>query len=492
MNRSIRAVATFSFLLVLALIANLTYIQAFQQDELANNPLNNRQYLKLKIIARGQISAGGKVLARSTADDRGQYWRQYDYEPAVFGDVVGYASDRFGAAGIEASQNSILTGTDDSLFAQRTWDTLTGKPPKGANVELTLDPAVQQVAYDQLSSRGYSGAVVALRPTTGEVLAMASTPSFNPSAITDPNPEAAAANFEALANSPAAPLLNRATQQTQPPGSTFKVVTTAAALESGADRNTPVTADNKITLPNTETTLENYDGKRCGEGKETTLFEAFRRSCNAPFVQLASKDMAAAEKLRKVAEGFGIGEGFPRLGLPAQTSTIGDIPDLAAAGQSAIGQRDVALTPLQNAVIAATIANGGVRMEPQLIKQITGPDLKPLRRATPKEAGRAIPQDVAGQLKDLMLASEQWGGGEATIASKTGTAEHGEDSRNSAPHAWYIAFSTQADVAVAVLVENGGDRGQEATGGSVAAPIGRAVIDAAVPALRAAGGGIGQ
>ena len=162
-----------------------------------------------------------------------------------------------------------------------------------------------------------------------------------------------------------------------------------------------------------------------------------------------------------------------------EPSRLGDIPDGAALGQSSIGQRDVALTPLQNAVIAATIANGGVRMKPYLVSKITGRDLSTLRTTKPQKAQRAVPEETADTLKDLMVEAEKWAGGDASIASKTGTAEHGEDSRNSNPHAWYIAFSTSADVAVAVLVENGGDRGRAATGGSVAGPIGRAVIHAA-------------
>ncbi|WCZ35616.1 Penicillin-binding protein A [Corynebacterium heidelbergense] len=487
MNKSIRAVTLFSFLLIVALIANLTYIQAFQTKSLAENPLNNRQFLEMKHRPRGQISAGGQVLAESVADAEGMYDRRYPYNPQAFGSVVGYASDRFGAAGIEQSQNSILTGEDDSLFAKRTWDNLTGKPTQGANVELTLLPAVQETAFNELSSKGYSGSVVAIRPSTGDVLAMASTPSFDPSAIASPDPDASAAAFNALSQDSNAPLLDRATQQTQPPGSTFKVITTAAALQSGDNKNTPVTAANKITLPDTATTLENYNGETCGSGSQTTLYEAFRRSCNAPFVQLATKN--GADVFRKTANAFGIGGDYPQLGLPVETSRLGDLPDGAALGQSAIGQRDVALTPLQNAINAATIANGGVRMQPHLIHQITGADLKPLRTYTPKVADRAISKEVADQEKELMLAAEKWANGQSNIASKTGTAEHGEDSRSSKPHTWYIAFSTEADVAVAVLVENGGDLGQEATGNSVAGPIGRAVINSAVGAIAATGSG---
>ncbi|KGM18555.1 penicillin-binding transpeptidase domain-containing protein [Corynebacterium auriscanis] len=483
MNRSIRAVTIFSALLIVALIANLTYIQAFQHESLAENPRNARQYLKAKSQERGQITAGGQIVARSEADEDGYYHRYYPTNPAQYGAVVGYFSDRFGASGLEASQNSILNGTDDSLFARRAWDSLTGKEIKGANVDLTLLPNVQKVAYEQLANRGYSGSVVAIRPSNGEILAMASTPSFNPSEIVTDEPKQAEANFAQLSNSDNAPLLNRSTQQTQPPGSTFKVVTTAAALMAGDNENTMVTGANQITLPGTAATLENYGGTSCGGGGQVTLMEAFRRSCNTAFVDLSTRH--GADALRKAAKGFGVGEEMDDVGLPVQRSTLGEIPDDAALGQTSIGQRDAALTPLQNAVIAATVANGGKRMEPHLIKKITGSDLKTLKSTKPKKAGDAMPRETADQLTKMMLQAESYAGGQdSTIASKTGTAEHGEDSRNSNPHAWYIAFSTQADVAVAVLVENGGDRGQAATGGSVAGPIGREVINAARQELK--------
>lgn len=477
MNRSIRAVAIFSFILVVALIANLTYIQAFQQKSLAQNPLNSRQFLEAKTKERGSIIAGDQVLAKSVKDSDDFYDREYPYMSAKYGSVIGYLSDQYGASGIESSQNSILTGEDDSLFATRTWDMLTGKESGGANVELTLDPQVQEVAYDQLANKGYSGSVVALRPTTGEVLAMASTPSADPAQIVGPPAEQAKENFENYASDESAPLLNRSTQQIQPPGSTFKVITTATALEEGDTPETSVTAAPQITLPDTATTLENYGGAACGGGGTTTLREAFKRSCNTAFVDISTRH--GADKFKKVSEAFGIGSEDDYLGLPVEPSRLGEIPDGAALGQSSIGQRDVALTPLQNAVIAATVANGGVRMKPYLVSKITGRDLSTLRTTKPQKATRAVPQKTADTLKDLMVEAEKWAGGDSSIASKTGTAEHGEDSRNSNPHAWYIAFSTTADVAVAVLVENGGDRGQAATGGSVAGPIGRAVIHAA-------------
>ena len=236
-----------------------------------------------------------------------------------------------------------------------------------------------------------------------------------------------------------------------------------------------------ITLPDTTTTLENYNGSSCGSEATASLTEAFRRSCNTAFVELGLR--VGSARLKDEAAAFGIGphEGIP---MPVAESTVGTITDNAALGQSSIGQRDVALTPLDNAVIAATVANGGVRMQPYLVDQLQGPDLSELSRTKPVSVGQAVSAQVASQLTAMMVASERYtAGGERggyTIASKTGTAEHGENPRSTPPHAWYIAFAPAQNpkIALAVLVEDGGDRALAATGGSVAAPIGRAVLDA--------------
>ena len=191
-----------------------------------------------------------------------------------------------------------------------------------------------------------------------------------------------------------------------------------------------------------------------------------------------------ANTLAAQSEALGIGENMS-IPLSVAESTLGPIPDGAALGQSSIGQRDVALTPLENAVIAATVANGGVRMKPYLVEQLQSPDLSVLAETVPESAGQAIAPEVAATLTDLMIGAENFAGGSGKIpgvqiASKTGTAEHGSDPRNTPPHTWYIAFAPaqQPTVAVAVIVEDGGDRALAATGGSVAAPIGRAVISA--------------
>lgn len=470
MNKTIRQIFIFVIGLCVLLLANLTYLQGFQQDKYAHNALNSRQFLEEKSRPRGQISAGGAILARSEENDNGLYSRTYETSPTAYGPVVGYLSDIYGAAGLESSQNEILNGSDPSLFASRAIDTITGKDNNGAAIELTLDPKAQEAAFAGLSQNGYTGSAVAIRPSTGEILAMASTPSFDPNKIAQNDEE----TWQELNSDEDAPLLNHGTQRPLPPGSTFKVLDSIAVLENGGSLQTPVTSAPQITLPDSNTTLENYGGSTCGG---TTLLTAFEESCNTAFAQLMMDQ--GDQDLRDVAKRFGIGETYDGLGLPTTPSTIGEIESKAALGQTAIGQRDVSFTPLDNAVIAATIANGGVRMEPHIVKNVLGSDLSVIKAVEPKNLGEATTPEVAEQMTTLMRASEAHSGGNSNfIASKTGTAEHGAVRGEYAPHVWYIAFAPEADVAVAVVVENGGGRGQSATGASVAAPIGRAIINA--------------
>lgn len=472
MNKTIRQIFVVVLGLFVLLLANLTYIQGFQQDKYAHNPLNSRQFLEEKSKPRGQITTDGDILAHSVKSENGFYDRSYDTDPEAYAAVVGYLSDIYGSAGIERSQNEILNGSDPSLFTSRALDMVTGKEPSGASAELTLLPNAQRTAYQQLAERGYVGSAVAIRPSTGEILAMASTPSFNPNDIAAGDES----TWQSLNNNEGAPLLNHATQRPLPPGSTFKVLTTVTALEQGASPDTSVTGAPQITLPDTTTTLENYGGSTCG-GATTTLRQAFAQSCNTAFAELGMQ--YGADALKDVAKRFGIGETHDDAGLPIQPSTVGEIPDQSSLGQTSIGQRDVSFTPLDNAIIAATIANGGVRMEPQIIKSVRGADLSEIKSFKPIEADEAISPEIAETVTELMRGSESHSGGNGSrIASKTGTAEHGAVRGEYAPHVWYIAFAPDSDVAVAVVVENGGGQGQGATGASVAAPIGRALIDA--------------
>jgi peptidoglycan glycosyltransferase len=473
--------------MILLLMANLTYIQVIKADDYRNNPGNQRVILAEYSRMRGQISAEGQVLASSTpTDDRLKYQRRYPEGP-VFAPVTGYYSVIYNSGGLERAADPVLNGSDGRLFGRRLSDLVTGRDPSGGNVVTTIDPAVQKTAYDALAGKNYAGSVVAIRPSTGEILAMVSTPSYDPNPLASHSTDEQKKAWAGFTGADPPTMVNRAIQETYPPGSTFKLIDTAAALSSGKyTPDSPLTAAPNITLTGTSTTLENYNGNACGTGPTATLREALQRSCNTAFAQLAGD--LGEQAIRDQAAAFGIGTQDQTIPMPVAASTIGPIESTAALQQSAIGQRDVALTPLQNATIVATIANGGAMMAPYLVKEIQSQSLDTVDTTQPDMVGRAISGSVARTLTDLMVNNEKSYGGRGKItgvdiAAKTGTAEHGTDPKNTPPHVWYVAFAPAVNpqVAVAVLVESGGDRNNlAATGGLIAAPIGRAVIGKAL------------
>ncbi|WP_144209623.1 D,D-transpeptidase PbpA [Mycobacterium tilburgii] len=488
MNASLRRISVIVMALIVLLLLNATMTQVFAADGLRADPRNQRVLLDEYSRQRGQIIAGGQLLAYSVAtDSHFRFLRVYP-NPAVYAPVTGFYSLRYSNSGLERAEDSLLSGSDVRLFGRRLADFFTGRDPRGGNVDTTINPRVQQAGWDAMQQGcggpPCKGAVVALEPATGKILAMVSSPSYDPNLLASHDPEVQAQAWQRLRDDPDDPLVNRAISETYPPGSTFKVITTAAALQSGATENEQLTAAPMIPLPNSTATLENYGGTPCGDQPTVTFSQAFAKSCNTAFVQLGI--LTGAEALRSMARSFGLDSTPSVIPLQVAESTIGIIADAAALGMSSIGQKDVALTPLQNAQIAATIANNGVTMQPYLVEGLKGPDLANISTTAPYQQRRAVSPQIAAKLTELMVGAEKATRQKGAIpgvqiASKTGTAEHGTDPRNTPPHAWYIAFApAQAPkVAVAVLVENGADR-LSATGGSLAAPIGRAVIQAAL------------
>jgi len=482
-NTPVRRIAIAVMAMIVLLMANLTYVQVVKAGEYRDDPRNRRVLLAEYSRQRGQISADGQILANSVeTDDELRYQRQYPDGP-LYAPVTGYFSTVYGSSGLERAAGEVLDGSDDRLFVRRLSDLLTGRDPSGGSVVTTIDPAVQRAAFEGLADRDFAGSVVALDPATGAILAMASTPSYDPNPLADHDPAVQTEAWEAYNAAEPPVLVNRAISETYPPGSTFKLIDTAAALQNGFDPSSPLTAASSITLTNTNTDLENFAGRPCGGGSTTTLREALARSCNTAFAQLA--EALGEQTLRGQAEAFGFGLTDLRVPMPVAGSTLGEIPDIAALQQSGIGQRDVRVTPLQNAMMVAAIANDGRLMAPYLIREIQDQQLTAIDTTEPDQISQAVPAGVAQTLTDLMLGSEErtQGGGKipgVQIASKTGTAEHGADPKNTPPHNWYVAFAPADNprIAVAVLVEDGGDRSLEATGGSRAAPIGRAVIEA--------------
>ncbi|MFA5707278.1 D,D-transpeptidase PbpA [Mycolicibacterium sp.] len=487
MNTALRRVSMTLMALIVLLLGNATFTQFFTADGLRADPRNQRVLLDEYSRQRGQISAGGQLMAYSVSTaGRYRYLRTYP-DPFLYAPITGFYSLSYSSTGLERAEDSILNGSDQRLFGRRLADFFTGRDPRGGSVDTTIVPRVQQTGWDALQNGcngPCKGAVVALDPSTGRILAMVSSPSYDPNLLATHDAAAQSAAWENLRDDPNNPLTNRAISERYPPGSTFKVITTAAALEAGVSEDDRFTALPSIPLPDSTAALENYGGAPCGSGQTASLQEAFARSCNTAFVQLGLR--IGADRLRSTAASFGLDTPQEPIPLQVAESTVGPIPDRAALGMTAIGQRDVAMTPLQNAVVAATIANKGVAMQPFLVDSLKGPDLANIATTVPYEQERAVSPQVAAKLTDLMIDAEQFTQQAGSIpgvqiASKTGTAEHGTDPRNTPPHAWYIAFAPAKDpkVAIAVVVENGGDR-LSATGGAVAAPIGRAVMATAL------------
>ncbi|BBZ09692.1 penicillin-binding protein A [Mycolicibacterium doricum] len=487
MNTSLRRISVTIMVLIVLLLGNATVTQVFTADSLRSDPRNQRVLLDEYSRQRGQITAGGQLLAYSVSTPgRFRFLRVYPNAQA-YAPVTGFYSLTYSSTGLERAEDAILNGSDQRLFGRRLADFFTGRDPRGGNVVTTINPQVQQAAWDAMEAGcngPCKGSVVALEPSTGKILAMVSAPSYDPNLLAAHDVEQQTAAWQQLRDNPDNPLVNRAISETYPPGSTFKVITTAAALENGATPDTQLTAAPRVPLPNSSVTLENFGGSACGSGPTVPLREAFARSCNTAFVEMGID--TGTEALKKTASAFGLD--MPPAPIPLQVaeSTVGPIGDAAALGMSSIGQRDVALTPLQNAMVAATVANEGVTMRPYLVDSLRGPDLANLTTTEPVDERRAVTPEVAATLTALMVGAEQQTQQKGAIAgvqiaSKTGTAEHGTDPGNTPPHAWYIAFApAQAPkVAIAVLVENGGNR-LSATGGQVAAPIGRATIAAAL------------
>lgn len=472
MNKSIRLGAVLSLVLTAVLLINLTVVQTLREERYALNPLNSRNFIELKQVDRGPINAGGQTVADSIADENGFYQRTYPNMPYSFGPVLGYVSDQFGVGGLEAGYNSVLSG-EDNPGNSRFLRTGLEQDRAGDAVELTINPQMQALAYELMSDRGYQGAVVAIRPSTGAVLTMASTPSYDPNLLV--NPDTAQETWEALNADPAAPLMNHATQEQLPPGSIFKIITTAAGLRQGYSPDSQLTGEASIPLPDTNVSVPNYGGQMCGGSPVTTLRTAFALSCNTAFVQMGME--MGPDALRDAAQRFGVGEEYD-LAVPTASGSLGELPGAAELGQSAIGQRDVTMTALHAAVMAASVANEGKRMSPYVVDRVLKPDLTEVSKTKPEELAEALTPDEAATITDLMYNSERstFGYDGNGYASKTGTAEHGE---GEPPHVWYVAFDPDNDVAVAVVVKNGGALGANATGGQVSAPIGRAVLGAA-------------
>jgi len=479
-NKPIRRLSFVVAVLFCTLLISTTWIQFVTAKSLDNRPGNRRTLLESYSRERGAILVDGKAIARSVpTKDEFKFVRTYP-QAKLYSQVTGYYSFTYGAGGgLEGAEDPLLSGQSDKLFYRRVLDMVTGKTPSGASLELTINPKAQEAADKALGNQ--SGAVVALDPKTGAILAMVSHPQYDPSTLAGHEVKSVRKAWKELNADPGRPAVNRAIAgDLYPPGSTFKLITAAAALSSGKfTEESPIPGPATLDLPQTTTNLPTDDHQACGPGDKTTLTHALEISCNTAFGWLGLN--LGGDALREQAAKFGFGDSL-RVPMRVTSSTV---PALNApqSAQAAIGQYEVRATPLQMAMVSAAIANKGTVMKPYLVKDTRNSNLDVIDQSQPEQLSQAISPDIAAALTRMMVTVVQSGTGTASqipgieVAGKTGTAQNVP---GGAPHAWFTAFAPANDpkIAVAVVVEHGGNAGSEAFGGKVAAPIARAVIEA--------------
>lgn len=484
MNKPIRVVSVACLLLFLALLVNATYLMYVRSDALSEDPNNRRVITATFSRERGAILVGKEAVARSVpSDDRYKFQRTYS-QPFKYAPITGYFS-WFDQTGVERSQNDVLSGDDSRLFVTRLVDLLSNSDPKGGNVQLTIDAAAQDAAWEGLEALpgDAQGAVVALQPTTGRILAMASTPTFDPNKFASHDFGAVAELGEQLNDDPRDPLINRATGTTLPPGSTFKLVTAAAAIESGNyDADSMVPGGFQFKLPQSTAVIRNHDGGNCG-GERITMTQAMQVSCNVTFLSLANE--LGTEAMADQAEKFGFNDtSLEDLGGQAESLYPRDM-DAPQTAMSGIGQSNVTATPLQMAMVAAAIANDGDVMRPYVVDEVRAPNLSVLDRTDPQSISKAISSTTAEELTSMLVATVD--SGTATpaqipgveVAGKTGTAQ---STPERPPYAWFVSFAPADDpqVAVAVLVQSSDTSRDEIAGGRLGGPIAKAIMEAVI------------
>jgi penicillin-binding protein A len=492
MNKAILRISLACLAMFVLLMLNINYVQAFEANSLSSKPLNGRTFNEQFTYQRGSILANGDgtdlKIAYSKQVDR-QYHRVYPYG-AEYAPITGFYSIYGPSGGIEEAENKELNGTDPRLALHNFTSLLTGKQKQGASVTLTVSPIAQNAAYQALlNDGGHQAAVVALNPQTGAILAMASTPSYNPNLLTTFDGAKLNKVDERLLKDPSQPMLNRAVTPNYPPGSSFKVVTSSAAYSQGLVKNPSsiISAPTVLTLPNGNA-LHNDGDEPCFNGSPQ-IIQAFYVSCNTAFAKLGISLGGAV--LRDYAERFGVNKTF---NIPFAV-TPGSYPegqgwsdgteDKSLTAFSAIGQYNDEVSPLQEAMFSAAIENGGKLMNPYLVQQVLAPGLQPIETTSPTVASQAVSPQVADNVKTMMEQVTQNPGGTAyqtagppatniVIYGKTGTAENGASDYNpdDAVFTCFVPASEGQPIAIGVIVKGGG------FGADAAAPIAVQIIKA--------------
>ncbi|WP_028658481.1 peptidoglycan D,D-transpeptidase FtsI family protein [Nocardioides insulae] len=494
MNKPIRIVAILCLAMVAALLVGATWRQFFKADDFADDATNRRVVDEEFSRDRGAILVGRTPVADTKpSDDRYEYQRTYP-EPFLYAPVTGYYAYGGSITGVERSQNSILSGEDDRLFVKRLVDMVTNDATQGGDVALTIDADAQRAAYDALTDLpgDVQGAVVAIEPKTGKILANVTSPSFNTNDLAVHDQNQWSKNAKRLENDEDQPLLNRGVQTALAPGSTFKIVTAAAAISSGkydADSMVPGGATYQLPLTSGESGQIGNEGRDCGSGP-IPFKQAMENSCNTSFAALANE--VGADAMLEQAEKFGFNqEYFDDLqrtdGESIQAiSVFPEDMDEAQTGQAGIGQFDVRATPLQMAMVSAGVANQGVVMKPYLVDELQSADSEVLERTDPEQLHRALSAEDAQEVTDLMVATVAEGTAYPAaidgidVAGKTGTAQSGIE--DVPPYAWFTSFAPaeNAQVAVAVMIQSADIPREEIAGGVYGGPIAKAVMEAVI------------
>ncbi|MFJ5842012.1 peptidoglycan D,D-transpeptidase FtsI family protein [Streptomyces shenzhenensis] len=483
MNKTIRRASVFALLLVLALLMRATWVQFYEGKALADDKDNRRNAIQTYAAPLGNIVVAGNAVTGSARTSGGDlaYKRTYK-DGALYAAVTGYASQSYAPTQLEGIYQDLLNGTDTRL--KTVMDTVTGERAAPGDVITTIDPDVQKAAYDALG--GKKGGAVAIDPKTGRILAVVSTPSYDPATLTDANTAGAA--WKRLNADADKPLTNRGLRQPLPPGSTFKLVVAAAALEDGryANVDEPTESPDPYRLPGTTRDLANENTSAPCEN--ASLRTALRYSCNNVFAKLAVD--LGQDKVKAMADKFGFDDDKRDVPVRAYTSVYPSGMDDAQTALSGIGQFDVTATPLQLAMVSATIANGGELVSPHMVSQITDSGGDVLQNYD-DSAGRTriVSSTTAEQLRSAMQTVVEQGTGTnaripgVTVGGKTGTAQHGENNSKT-PYAWFTSYGTSdasgKEVAVAVMVEQSDAARSEVSGNGLAAPVAKAMMRAAL------------
>ncbi|WP_371480356.1 peptidoglycan D,D-transpeptidase FtsI family protein [Kitasatospora sp. NBC_00315] len=483
MNKPIRRVSIFCLVLILALMARTNWVQGVQATSLADNTHNDRNKYDRYAYPRGNIMVGGTPVTSSDFVNglRYKYKRSWK-DGALYAPVTGYSSQSFGSSQLESLEDGVLAGTDDRLFFRNTLDMLTGKQKQGGDVTTTINAKAQKAAFDGLGAK--KGAAVAIDPRTGAILALVSTPSYDPSTFAGGGAEDTKAwtDLNADANKP---MLNRALRETYPPGSTFKLVTASAAFENNVFHSIddPTDTPDHYILPNTTTELKNESANEPCAG--ATLKVGMDYSCNTVYGKIGAD--LGRDKMREQAEKFGFNTTVDTP-IRAVQSFYPKTSSADGTALDSIGQHDTRATPLQMAMVAAAICNNGSLMQPYLVDEESSASLTTISKHSPKQLSQAISPATAQKLQDMMVSVVDNGTGTnakipgLTVGGKTGTAQHGEDN-NGLPFAWFVSYAKDANnnaVAVAVVVEDGSNNRDGISGGRLAAPIAKAVMQAAL------------